>query len=153
MVQMQGKVAVEYDDEAATLLADAVTDAGTDRDVNTAVAVDTLIQSTHAYWDNGELPMGLFWVNIHITAISGSGSTFQFALEVHDSSSFASAERVVGELNLLTTDGPGFYRFAVDAKTAEQLFANMTHMALSTTKATGSPSVTYTAWLSFAKAS
>lgn len=153
MVQMQGKVAVEYDDAAETLLADNVTQAGTDRDVNTAVAVDTLIQSTHAYWDNGELPMGLFWVNIHVTAISGVASTFDFDLEANTANDFATAKRSLGRLQLQTADGPGFYRFAIDAKTAEQLVANMTHVALSTTKATASPSITYSAWLSFAKMS
>ena len=157
MVQMQGRVAAEYDDAAGTLLADAVTHSDT-RTANTAVAVDTLIQSTHAYWDNGELPMGLFWVNIHLTAnaINGGADTIGFVLEAYTSSDFSTAR--VELARLVLTDGAanglvGFYRMAVDAKTAQRLLANMTHLALVNTLSDAAVSVSYTAWLGFAKMS
>lgn len=165
MVMMQGRVSAEFDAAAHTLLAGtgspvgAVTDAGADRDVNTAVGIDTLTPATakpntgHAYWDNNEVPLGIFIVNIWISAISGVASTFDFALEAYTTSDFSSARRVVAELKLKTTDGPGFYRFAVDSKTMQLMAAGdgaaNKFVALSTTKATASPSVTYTAWLGY----
>ena len=70
---------------------------------------------------------------------------------------FSSARTELGRVVLTDTSANdsinGFYRFAVDAKTAEQLLANMTHMALVNVLSDAGVEVSYSAWISFAKAS
>lgn len=162
MVMMQGRIPAEFDAAAHTLLAGTgdpvvgVTDTGADRDVHTGVSLDTLITATtkpntgKAYWDNGEVPDGMFVVNIWVSALSGASSTFTFALEVFTSNSFGSARTVVTSLTLTQgVHAAGFYRMLVDAKTIQLMLPNATHAAISTTKATDSPSITYVAWMGF----
>lgn len=162
MVMMAGRVPAMYDAAAHTLLASAVTQAGADRDVNTAVETDVLLTGSsrntalNAYWDNNEVPMGLFYVNIWISASAhnSSADTFDFKLEGYTSSDFGSLRTELARLYFAAGKPVvGFYRVPVDAQTAMKMLASMTHMALSCTKSHGSCSVTYTAWLSFVKAS
>lgn len=162
MAMMQGRNPVEFDAAAHTLLANNVTHSDT-RTVNTAVTTDRLYAGAAgvggAYWDNpSQVPMGLFWVNVNITAnaINGGGDTCDFTLEAHTSSDFGSARTELGRVKLTDSVANGLvglYRFAVDAHTAKKLIAEATHLCLVNNLSDAVASVTYTAWLSFAKAS
>lgn len=156
MAMMQGRNPVEFDAAAKTLLADDVTHSDS-RTPNTAVASDRLHE---AYWDDpSQLPGGLMWVNVNVTAstANGGGDTCDFTLEAHTSSDFSSARTELGRVVLTDANAAdslvGLYRFAVDAKTAMKLIAEATHFALVNNLSDAGASVTYSAWLSFAKAS
>jgi len=156
MAMMQGRNPVEFDAAAKTLLANAVTHTDT-RTANTAIVSDLL---TNAFWDDpSQLPGGLMWVNINVTAntVNGGGDTVAFALEAHTSSDFSSARTELGRVTLTdstTVDGlKGLYRFAVDSKTAKKLIADATHFALVSLMSDAAAGITYSAWLGFAKQS
>jgi hypothetical protein len=144
----------EFDAAAVTLLAPSggKTDSGTDRDVNVAVPVTRLDQ---AFWQDGrpELALGLLQVNVHITEISDTGSEFVFALEGAASDDFAGGITTLVSMKIESFMGSGLYRFAIDGQSVLRMCPDVTHLALSTDKSVDSPSVTYRAWLSFAKAS
>jgi len=152
---MQSRVAAEYDDAAQTLLLDGfagVAGAETDQSLD-GVAVDLL---TDAFWDNDEVPMGWFAVNIHLTAFGTTGDILKFNLYAKAAADVDKGDTLIGSLTLaydtLGTDKTGFYRFAVDAKTAQKLCPGMTHVAIAVDLSAGGNS-TASAWLSFLKAS
>ena len=156
MANMQSRVSVEYDDAAQTLLLDvfdAVAGAETDQTLD-GVAVDAL---NGAYWDSDEVPMGWFAVNVHLPAWLTTGDILKFNLYAKDGADVDKGDTLIGSLTLaydtLGTDKSGFYRFGVDAKTAQKLCPGMTHVAIAVDLSAGGTANDITAWLSFLKAS
>lgn len=157
MVMMQGRVSAEYDSAADTLLMSAfagIAGAETDQSLD-GVSVHAL---TGAFWDNNEVPMGWFAVNIHLTTFSTTGDILKINLygKGASGSDVDKGDTLLGSLTLaydtLGTVKTGFYRFAVDAKTAALLCPGLTYIAAAVDLSAGGASVC-SAWLSFLKAS
>lgn len=150
MARMASKVRREFDAEAAITLRDLDDGAETADAAETGVALNTL---KDAYWDNNEVPNGLFLVNVHVSELAkpDNDETFTLYVEVDTSNSFGSAVEV-GRLHLIPSTG--FYEIVISSNNIEKLEPGATHIRvrLDVTDADNDPglaSITYGAWMTF----
>lgn len=150
MARMASKVRREFDAEAAITLRDLDDGAETADAAEAGVALNTL---KDAYWDNNEVPNGIFLVNVHVSALAkpDADETFTLYVEVDTSNSFGSAVEVA-RLHLIPSTG--FYELPISSNNIEKLEPGATHIRvrLDVTDADNDPglaSITYGAWLTY----
>lgn len=149
MARMASKVRREFDAEAAITLRDLDDGAETADAAETGVALNTL---KDAYWDNNEVPQGIFLVNVHVSELGTyeAGETVDLYVEVDTSNSFASAVEVA-RLKNVQVGGVGFYEIPVSSNNIEKLEPGATHIRIRAdlTGDADTESVSYGAWMTF----
>lgn len=149
MARMASKVRREFDAEATITLRDLDDGAEAADAAEAGVALNTL---KDAYWDNDEVPQGIFLVNVHVSALGTyeSGETVDLYVEVDTSNSFASAVEVA-RLKNVQVGGVGFYEIPVSSNNIEKLEPGATHIRIRAdlTGDADTESVSYGAWMTF----
>lgn len=88
----------------------------------TATATDTPVSMKRldsAYWDDNELPVGLFCVVFVVTAITTSGdATYAISVQVDDTSGHSDTPVTLASYTITTT---GIYKMYLDAETIKKL--------------------------------
>lgn len=144
------KVKVQFDGAAAVTLRDVADGAETATATEAAISLSEL---DDAYWQDGDIPHGVFEVVVHVTAIStvDSDNTYQLDLVVDDTSNMSDTPRVVASLPLATRQ-TGVYYMYVDSRNIPKLDTDSSGsdkwMAIKATLAGTSKSITYGAWIS-----
>lgn len=147
MARMNSKVRREFDAAAATTLRDIADGAETADASEAGVALNTL---TDAYWDNDEVPQGIFLVAVTVSAINDAdGYNYDIYLEVDTTSGFASAVEV-GRLKSIPS--VGYFEVPISSQLIEALEEGATHIRARLDVTGATPSITYGAWMTYLKA-
>lgn len=140
-----------YDASTASVIRTTAASAVTSDAINTGISLKEL---RTAYWHNYEVPHGLFEVVINVSALNSDASGTIFTVEIDDVSTMNNNPVKVGTLTVVAT---GCYRVVVDASIFDDVDTdhNGTDKFISVrhdVPGSGSPSVTYSAWLARARA-
>lgn len=148
MARMNSKVRREFDAAAATTLRDIADGAETADASEAGVALNTL---TDAYWDNDEVPQGIFLVAVNVSAIDfvSADEVYDIYLEVDTASNFPSAKEV-GRLKSIPS--VGYFEVPVSSQLIEALESGATHIRARLDVTGTTPSITYGAWMTYLKA-
>lgn len=149
MARMASKVRREFDAEATITLRDLADGSEAADAAEAGVALNTL---KDAYWDNNEVPHGIFLVNVHVgeLAVFESGEAADLYVEVDTSNSFSTPVEVA-RLKGVQVGGVGFYEIPVSSNNIEKLEPGATHIRirLDLTGDADAEAITYGAWLTY----
>lgn len=145
MARMSSKVRREFDAAAAVTLRNIADGAETADAAEAGVALNTL---TDAYWDNDEVPNGIFLVSFHVSAldVADTDEVYDIYVEVDTSSAFSSAKEVA---RLKTVPSVGYFEVPVSSQLIEKLEAGATHIRVRLDVTGTTPSITYGAWMTY----
>jgi hypothetical protein len=148
MARMSSKNRSEFDGSPLVRLKDASTGAITVTTVEAPIAIDTL---TKAYWDGGEVTLGVATIALQISAIkvSAATETYSFTVQVDNSVTFATPITVAQVTFAATQGKTGFVELPIEYSLVEKLRPGATHMRLVALLGGTLPSVTYGAQLTF----
>lgn len=148
MARMNSKVRREFDAAAAVTLRDIDDGAETADAAEAGVALNTL---TDAYWDNDEVPQGIFLVSFHVSArdVADADEVYDIYIEVDTASGFSSAKEVA---RLKTIPSVGYYEVPISSQLIEALESGATHIRARLDVTGTTPSITYGAWMTYLKA-
>lgn len=138
------------DAEASVTLRNASDGAETATATETAISLSEL---DDAYWHGGEIPHGIFEINVHVSAIDNTTGDETYVLDfiVDDVSAMNDTPRVVASINLASKQ-VGFYKVLVDSKSIPLFDTDTSGTdkwgAMRATLGGTSPSITYGAWIS-----
>jgi hypothetical protein len=147
MAANASKVRAQYDTDTGVILRAEGT-VSTSTEVDTAVS---LAELDGAYWHDGEIPHGMFKVEVNVEAINLSTNTYVVSLQVDDTLAQSDSPSTIGAYTVTTV---GHYTFLVDSKSIPGLDPVTVGLdkwiAIKTTIAgtPDSPSITYNAWIS-----
>lgn len=148
MARMNSKVRREFDAAAAVTLRDIADGAETADASEAGVALNTL---TDAYWDNDEVPNGIFLVSFHVSDadFANADEVYDIYVEVDTASGFASAKEVA---RLKSIPSVGYYEVPISSQLIEKLESGATHIRARLDVTGTTPSITYGAWMTYLKA-
>lgn len=121
----------------------------------TATAIETAVSLNEldtAYWHNGEIPHGIFEVNVHVTTLDNTTGDETYVLDiiVDDVSTMNDNPRVVASLPLATKQ-VGFYKLLVHSKNIPLLDTDTSgsdkFIAIRATLGGTTPIIAYGAWI------
>lgn len=146
MARMEGKIRREFDAEVAVTLRDAADGAETAAVAEAGVDINAL---TKAYWDDGEIPHGVFLVNIHVPTVTTDDETYTLDVEVDTTSGFASPVKVA----TVSPVGKSYMTVPIESASVEALLSGASWLRLNLSAVSGTaPSIVYGGWLTYLKA-
>lgn len=150
MAANASRVTAILDTEASVTLRNAEDGAETATATETAIS---LAELDAAYWHGGEIPHGIFEVDVHITAMDNTTGDESYVLDLilDDVLAMNDTPRVVASLTLATKQ-VGFYKMFVDSRNIPLLDTDSSGtdkwLAIRATLGGTTPSITYGAWIS-----